>query len=121
MKVKVLATETVASLARYLKQKLEMTEDQPLWVYVNASFEPAPEEYIGTLCDCYGISIGPRSTPTPTPAPSTAGPGPASEQGSGLAGTLQGSIGGQPSHEHHNLGVDEKELILSYSVVPAYG
>ncbi|KAM8846095.1 ubiquitin-like protein ATG12 [Synchiropus splendidus] len=45
---------TVISLSQFIARFLKMDANEQLFIYVNQSFSPSPDQEVGTLFDCFG-------------------------------------------------------------------
>ncbi|KAB5587012.1 hypothetical protein PHYPO_G00008060 [Pangasianodon hypophthalmus] len=57
MKTKKWAVErgrTVQSLAQFISRFLKLEPSEQLFIYVNQSFAPSPDQEVGVLFDCFG-------------------------------------------------------------------
>ncbi|XP_037129352.1 ubiquitin-like protein ATG12 [Syngnathus acus] len=57
MKTKKWAVErsrTVQSLSQFIARFLKMDANEQLFIYVNQSFAPSPDQEVGILFDCFG-------------------------------------------------------------------
>lgn len=45
---------TVLSLSQFIGRFLKMDANEQLFIYVNQSFSPSPDQEVGTLFDCFG-------------------------------------------------------------------
>ncbi|TSR75290.1 Ubiquitin-like protein ATG12 [Bagarius yarrelli] len=57
MKTKKWAVEkgrTVQSLAQFISRFLKLEPSEQLFIYVNQSFAPSPDQEVGALFDCFG-------------------------------------------------------------------
>lgn len=52
-KLKIDRSETVASLAIFLRKRLRIREDEDIFIFVASSFTPALDTEIGTVFDCF--------------------------------------------------------------------
>ncbi|KAK3551254.1 hypothetical protein QTP70_013974 [Hemibagrus guttatus] len=57
MKTKKWAVErgrTIQSLAQFISRFLKLEPSEQLFIYVNQSFAPSPDQEVGVLFDCFG-------------------------------------------------------------------
>ncbi|XP_049651665.1 ubiquitin-like protein ATG12 [Accipiter gentilis] len=47
-------TRTIQSLADFIKKFLKLMASEQLFIYVNQSFAPSPDQEVGTLYECFG-------------------------------------------------------------------
>ncbi|XP_005143035.1 ubiquitin-like protein ATG12 [Melopsittacus undulatus] len=47
-------TRTIQSLVDFMKKFLKLMASEQLFIYVNQSFAPSPDQEIGTLYECFG-------------------------------------------------------------------
>jgi len=52
-KFKLASEATIRRLLDFLRQQLQFTPDQPLYVFVNSAFQPHPDEIIRDLYRCF--------------------------------------------------------------------
>ena len=43
-----------STVIQFLRKLLQMSESDPLFVYINSSFAPLPDEIVSQLYDCFG-------------------------------------------------------------------
>ncbi|KAI5620405.1 ubiquitin-like protein ATG12, partial [Silurus asotus] len=57
MKTKKWAVErerTIQSLAQFISRFLKLEPNEQLFIYINQSFAPSPDQEVGVLFDCFG-------------------------------------------------------------------
>ncbi|XP_064032681.1 ubiquitin-like protein ATG12 [Pogoniulus pusillus] len=47
-------TRTIQSLVDFIKKFLKLMASEQLFIYVNQSFAPSPDQEVGTLYECFG-------------------------------------------------------------------
>ncbi|XP_006261591.2 ubiquitin-like protein ATG12 [Alligator mississippiensis] len=47
-------TRTIQGLIDFIKKFLKLTASEQLFIYVNQSFAPSPDQEVGTLYECFG-------------------------------------------------------------------
>ncbi|XP_062985567.1 ubiquitin-like protein ATG12 [Elgaria multicarinata webbii] len=47
-------TRTIQSLIDFIKRFLKLVASEQLFIYVNQSFAPSPDQEVGTLYECFG-------------------------------------------------------------------
>uniref|UniRef100_A0A8D0B7T0 Ubiquitin-like protein ATG12 n=1 Tax=Salvator merianae TaxID=96440 RepID=A0A8D0B7T0_SALMN len=47
-------TRTIQSLIDFIKKFLKLVASEQLFIYVNQSFAPSPDQEVGTLYECFG-------------------------------------------------------------------
>ncbi|XP_077577975.1 ubiquitin-like protein ATG12 [Stigmatopora nigra] len=47
-------SKTVQSLSQFISRFLKMDANEQLFIYVNQSFAPSPDQEVGILFDCFG-------------------------------------------------------------------
>ncbi|XP_043937486.1 ubiquitin-like protein ATG12 [Protopterus annectens] len=47
-------TRTIQSLIQFIKKFLKLDPVEQLFIYVNQSFSPSPDQEVGTLYECFG-------------------------------------------------------------------
>ncbi|XP_062067912.1 ubiquitin-like protein ATG12 [Lepus europaeus] len=46
-------TRSIQGLIGFIKKFLKLTASEQLFIYVNQSFAPSPDQEVGTLCECF--------------------------------------------------------------------
>ncbi|KAJ1954839.1 Ubiquitin-like protein [Dipsacomyces acuminosporus] len=52
---KISATQRFQALILFLRKELGYKSSEPLFVYVNSAFSPAPDEVVSNLARCFGL------------------------------------------------------------------
>ncbi|XP_006011318.1 ubiquitin-like protein ATG12 [Latimeria chalumnae] len=47
-------SRTIQALAQFIKKFLKLDSAEQLFIYVNQSFAPSPDQEVGSLYDCFG-------------------------------------------------------------------
>ncbi|KAG6925217.1 autophagy related 12, partial [Chelydra serpentina] len=47
-------TRTIQGLVDFIKKFLKLVASEQLFIYVNQSFAPSPDQEVGTLYECFG-------------------------------------------------------------------
>lgn len=47
-------TRTIQGLIDFIKKFLKLVASEQLFIYVNQSFAPSPDQEVGTLYECFG-------------------------------------------------------------------
>ncbi|XP_010726484.1 ubiquitin-like protein ATG12, partial [Meleagris gallopavo] len=47
-------TRTIQGLCDFIKKFLKLMASEQLFIYVNQSFAPSPDQEVGTLYECFG-------------------------------------------------------------------